>query len=70
MHPLASGRKALAAHLRTSSCYDVLDDAVMGALTEATVVELFQDFDLDYDDADNRKWFHNEIDYILMQGEG
>lgn len=63
-------REQVSEYLRTSAAYDILDDAVLGCLTDDTVADLFQEFGLDFQNADERQWFGKEIDYILCQEGG
>ena len=62
-------REQVSKYLRTNQAYDILDDAVLGCLTEDTVLDLFQEFGLE-NNAEDRQWFAKEIDYILCQEGG
>lgn len=59
----------LAEWLRTPHAHDVLDDAVLGCLEDNYVMELFEDYDVEWTTENKRKFFA-EIDIVLTQEDG
>lgn len=60
--------KNFEAWLRTSNAYDFVDDAVLGSLTDNEVIEVMQDFDLDFDNKEHRSQVSQAINQAIQEG--